>query len=78
MSSTNYDGMLSPSLPLPEQYHDGAPHEFIKCLKSPQRSVALSWDEALEDREVGGWVCLLGRESREKPSQHINLRTASS
>lgn len=55
MSSTNYDGMLSPSLPLPELYHDGAPHEFIKCLKSPQRSVAPSWDAVLEDREVGGW-----------------------
>lgn len=77
MSSTNYDGMLSPSLPLPELYHDRAPHEFIKCLKSPQRSVAPSWDEALEDREVGGGG-LLARESRGKPSQHINLRTASS
>lgn len=49
MSSTNYEGKLAPSLPLPELYHDLAPHEFIKCLKSPQRPVAPSWDAMLED-----------------------------
>lgn len=50
MSSSNYEGKLAPSLPLPELYHDGAPHEFIKCLKSPQRPVEPSWDATLEDR----------------------------
>lgn len=57
MSSTNYEGKLAPSLPLPELYHDLAPHEFIKCLKSPQRPVASSWDAMLEDGGgcEGGW-----------------------
>lgn len=57
MSSTNYEGKLAPSLPLPELYHDLVPHEFIKCLKSPRRPVAPSWDAMLEDGGgcEGGW-----------------------
>lgn len=74
MSSTNYEGKLAPSLPLPELYHDGAPHEFIKCLKSPQRPVAPSWDATLEDRGGCGGNSGEMEEKVEKIIPTLNLR----
>lgn len=42
------------------------PHEFIKCLKSPQRPVAPSWDAMLEDRGGLGGVGGCSGEMEEK------------